>query len=165
MTHPVTGNAKKALKFAHKLLNKISKTLFGTTSHVTKKTGRGAANVLGKVGKLTKPVRLDNGAIQYTLKGTGKGIVIITNAAGNLVNSAGHVVGTALTGAKDLGVVLLDTTGTVIKKVSRGYVKIGGRKSRSKRRKSRKKRRKSRRKSRKGKKSSRRRRRRRRSRR
>ena len=75
----LTGNAKRVLRFAHKLLNKTSKTLFGTTSHVTKKTGKGAAKLLGKVGKLTKPVRLDNGAIQYTLQGTGKGIVIITN--------------------------------------------------------------------------------------
>jgi len=159
MKHPVTRTSKKVLKFAHKLLAKTSKTLFGTTSHVTKKTGKAAATLLGKVGKLTKPVRLDNGAIQYTLKGVGKGVVIITNAGAGLVNSAGNVVSSVLKGTKDLGVVLLDTTGKVISKVSRGYVKIGGRKSR--RRKSRKKR-KSRRKR---KKSSRRRRRRRKSRR
>jgi hypothetical protein len=146
MKHPVTRTSKKVLKFAHKLLAKTSKVLFGTTSHVTKKTGKGAAKLLGKVGKLTKPVRLDNGAIQYTLKGVGKGVVIITNAGAGLVNSAGHVVGTVLKGTKDLGVVLLDTTGKVISKASRGYVKLGGRKSRRRRRRKSRKRRKSRRK-------------------
>lgn len=146
MKHPVTRTSKKILKFAHKLLNKTSKTLFGTTSHVTKKTGTGAAKLLGKVGKLSKPVRLDNGAIQYTLKGVGKGVVIVTNAGAGLVDSAGNVVSKVLNGTKNLGVVLLDTTGTVIKKLSRGYVKIGGKKSRRRLRKKSRKSRKSRRK-------------------
>ena len=134
MKHPITRGSKKVLNYAHKLLKSTSKVLFGTTAHVTRKSGKSAAKLLGKVGKLTKPVRLDNGAIQYTLKGVGKGVVIITGAAGKIVDSAGNVTNAILKGAKGLGVVVLDTTGKVIKKLSRGHIKVGGRKSRRKRR-------------------------------
>ena len=139
MKHPITRSTKKVLKFAHKLLKKISKSLFGTTAHVTRKTGKGAQKLLGKVGRLTKPLRLDNGAIQYTLKGVGKGFVIVTGATAGLVSGAGKVSENVLKSTKDLGVVMLDTTGQVVKKLTRGHVKIGGRKSRRKRRKSRRK--------------------------
>lgn len=163
MGGPITRASKKVLNYAHKLLKSTSKVLFGTTAHVTRKSGKAAARLLGKVGKLTKPVRLDNGAIQYTFKGVGKGVVIITGAAGKIVNSAGKVTNAVLKGAKGLGVVVLDTTGTVFKKLSRGHIKIGGRKSRRKRRrkgkKSRRKRKRTRRRRKKGKKSRRRRRR------
>ena len=74
-----------------------------------------------------------------------------------VVNSAGNVTESLLKGAKGLGVVVLDTTGNVIKKLSRGYIKVGGRKSRRKRRrkgkKSRRKRKRTRRRRKKGKKS------------
>ncbi len=163
MKHPITRGSKKVLNYAHKLLKSTSKVLFGTTAHVARKSGKAAAKLLGKVGKLTKPVRLDNGAIQYTLKGVGKGVVIITGAAGKIVDGAGNVTTGILKGAKGLGVVVLDTTGQVIKKLSRGHIKIGGRKSRRKRRrkgkKSRRKRKRTRRRRKKGKKSRRRRRR------
>ena len=143
MGGPITRTSKKVLNYAHKLLKSTSKVLFGTTAHVTRKSGKAAAKLLGKVGKLSKPVRLDNGAIQYTLNGVGKGVVIVTGAAGKIVNSAGKVTNTVLKGAKGLGVVVLDTTGNVIKKLSRGHIKIGGRKSRRKcRRKGKKSRRK-----------------------
>lgn len=144
MKHPITRSSKKVLKFAHKLLKRINKSLFGTTAHVTKKTGKGAQKLLAKVGKLTKPLKLDNGAIQYTLKGVGKGFVIVTGATAGLVSGAGKVSENVLKSTKDLGVVVLDTTGQVVKKLTRGHVRIGGRKSRRKRR--RKSRRKSRRK-------------------
>ena len=139
MKHPITRSSKKVLKFAHKLLKRINKSLFGTTAHVTRKTGKGAQKLLGNVGRLTKPLRLDNGAIQYTLKGVGKGFVIVTGATAGLVSGAGKVSENVLKSTKDLGVVILDTTGQVVKKLTRGHVRIGGRKSRRKRRKSRRK--------------------------
>ena len=159
----IASTAAKLINRVHKMFKLVNRGLFHGNAKVVKKTGTGAAKLLNKVGKLSKPVRLDNGAIQYTLKGVGKGVVIVTGAAGKVVDSAGNVTTGLLKGAKGLGVVVLDTTGQVIKKLSRGHIKIGGRKSRRKRRrkgkKSRRKRKRTRRRRKKGKKSRRRRRR------
>ena len=130
--HFVSKSGKKALSVVHKLLKRVSKMVFGSTSKVIKKSGTGAKKILGKIGKLSKPLKLDNGAIQYTFNQGGKGIVIVTGATANLVNSAGKVSEKVLDSTKNLGVVVLTGTSNVISKLTRGAVKIGGKKSRKK---------------------------------
>jgi hypothetical protein len=144
----------------------INRGLFHNNAKVVKKTGKGAAKLLNKVGKLTKPVRLDNGAIQYTIKGASKGLVVVTGTGGKIMKKGGDAIGSVVGGVKNLSVVLLKTSAGGLNKLTRGALDLrGGRKSRRKRRrkskKSRRKRKKTRRKRRrKGKKSRRRRRRR-----
>ena len=69
------------------MFQNVNKGLFHGNAKVVKKTGRGAAKVLNNIGKLTKPIKLDGGAIQYTLKGAGKGIVVITGTGGKIIKS------------------------------------------------------------------------------
>ena len=154
---PIASTATKLINRVHKMFKMINRGLFHNNAKVVKKTGKGAAKLLNKVGKLTKPVRLDNGAIQYTIKGASKGLVVVTGTGGKILKKGG---------VKNLSVVLLKTSAGGLNKLTRGALDLrGGRKSRRKRRrkskKSRRKRKKTRRKRRrKGKKSRRRRRRR-----
>ena len=144
----------------------INRGLFHNNAKVVKKSGKGAAKLLNKVGKLTKPVRLDNGAIQYSIKGASKGVVVVTGTGGKILKKGGDAIGSVVGGVKNLSVVILKTSAGGLNRLTRGALDFrGGRKSRRKRRrkskKSRRKRKKTRRKRRrKGKKSKRRKRRR-----
>jgi hypothetical protein len=164
---PIASTASKLINRVHRMFKMINRGLFHGNAKVVKKTGKGAAKLLNRVGKLTKPVRLDNGAIQYTIKGATKGLVVVTGTGGKILKKGGDAVGTVVGGVKNLSVVLLKTSAGGINKLTRGALDFrGGRKSRRKRRrrkskKSRRKRKRTRRKRRrKGKKSRRRRRRR-----
>ena len=163
---PIASTAAKLINRVHSMFKMINKGLFHGNAKVVKKTGRGAAKLLNKVGGLTKPVRLDNGAIQYTIKGATKGLVVVTGTGGKIIKNGCDAVGAVAGGVKNLSVVLLKTSAGGINKLTRGALDLrGGRKSRRKRRrkskKSRRKRKRTRRKRRrKGKKSRRRRRRR-----
>jgi len=163
---PIASTATKLINRVHKMFKMINRGLFHNNAKVVKKTGKGAAKLLNKVGKLTKPVRLDNGAIQYTIKGASKGLVVVTGTGGKIMKKGGDAIGSVVGGVKNLSVVLLKTSAGGLNKLTRGALDLrGGRKSRRKRRrkskKSRRKRKKTRRKRRrKGKKSRRRRRRR-----
>jgi hypothetical protein len=163
---PIASTATKLINRVHKMFKMINRGLFHNNAKVVKKTGKGAAKLLNKVGKLTKPVRLDNGAIQYTIKGASKGLVVVTGTGGKILKKGGDAIGSVVGGVKNLSVVLLKTSAGGLNKLTRGALDLrGGRKSRRKRRrkskKSRRKRKKTRRKRRrKGKKSRRRRRRR-----
>jgi len=163
---PIASTATKLINRVHKMFKMINRGLFHNNAKVVKKTGKGAAKLLNKVGKLTKPVRLDNGAIQYTIKGASKGLVVVTGTGGKIMKKGGDAIGSVVGGVKNLSVVLLKTSAGGLNKLTRGALDLrGGRKSRRKRRrkskKSRRKRKKTRRKRRrKGKKSRRRKRRR-----
>jgi hypothetical protein len=163
---PIASAATKLINRVHKMFKMINRGLFHNNAKVVKKTGKGAAKLLNKVGKLTKPVRLDNGAIQYTIKGASKGLVVVTGTGGKIIKNGGDAIGSVVGGVKNLSVVLLKTSAGGLNKLTRGALDLrGGRKSRRKRRrkskKSSRKRKKTRRKRRrKGKKSRRRRRRR-----
>jgi len=162
----IASTATKLINRVHRMFKMINRGLFHGNAKVMKKTGKGAAKLLNKVGKLTKPVRLDNGAIQYTIKGASKGVVVVTGTGGKIIKKGGDAIGTVVGGVKNLSVVLLKTSAGGLNRLTRGALDFrGGRKSRRKRRrkskKSRRKRKKTRRKRRrKGKKSKRRKRRR-----
>ena len=162
----IASTATKLINRVHRMFKMINRGLFHGNAKVVKKTGKGAAKLLNKVGKLTKPVRLDNGAIQYTIKGASKGVVVVTGTGGKIIKKGGDAIGTVVGGVKNLSVVLLKTSAGGLNRLTRGALDFrGGRKSRRKRRrkskKSRRKRKKTRRKRRrKGKKSKRRKRRR-----
>ena len=162
---PIASTATKLINRFHQMFKMINRGLFHGNAKVVKKTGNGAAKLLNKVGKLTKPVRLDNGAIQYTIKGASKGVAVVTGTGGKIIKNGGDAIGSVVGGVKNLSVVLLKTSAGGINKLTRGVLDLrGGRKSRRKRRrkskKSRRKRKRTRRKRRrKGKKSRRRRRR------
>ena len=163
---PIASTATKLINRVHKMFKMINRGLFHNNAKVVKKSGKGAAKLLNKVGKLTKPVRLDNGAIQYSIKGASKGVVVVTGTGGKILKKGGDAIGSVVGGVKNLSVVILKTGAGGLNKLTRGALDLrGGRKSRRKRRrkskKSRRKRKKTRRKRRrKGKKSRRRRRRR-----
>ena len=163
---PIASTATKLINRVHKMFKMINRGLFHNNAKVVKKTGKGAAKLLNKVGKLSKPVRLDNGAIQYSIKGASKGLVVVTGTGGKILKKGGDAIGSVVGGVKNLSVVVLKTSAGSLNKLTRGVLDLrGGRKSRRKRRrkskKSRRKRKKTRRKRRrKGKKSRRRRRRR-----
>tara|TARA_Y100000389_G_scaffold191384_1_gene217501 strand:+ start:1758 stop:2261 length:504 start_codon:yes stop_codon:yes gene_type:complete len=163
---PIASTATKLINRVHKMFKMINRGLFHNNAKVVKKSGKGAAKLLNKVGKLSKPVRLDNGAIQYSIKGASKGLVVVTGTGGKILKKGGDAIGSVVGGVKNLSVVVLKTSAGSLNKLTRGVLDLrGGRKSRRKRRrkskKSRRKRKKTRRKRRrKGKKSRRRRRRR-----
>lgn len=143
MRIPIASTASAVINKTHAMFKHINKGLFHGNAKVVKKTGKGAAKLLNKVGKLTKPIRLDNGAIQYTLQGAGKGLVVITGTGGKIIKSGGDAIGATVGGVKNLSVTLLKTTAGATKRLTRGVIDLrGGRKSR---RKSRSRRRKSRR--------------------
>ena len=160
MKIPIARTATKILNTSYKMFQNVNKGLFHGNAKVVKKTGRGAAKVLNNIGKLTKPIKLDGGAIQYTLKGAGKGIVVITGTGGKIIKSGGDAIGATVGGVKKLGVTLLKTSAGATNKLTRGVIDLrGGRKSRRKRRSRRRKSRRGRKSRRKSKKSRRRRRR------
>lgn len=151
MKIPIAKTATKILNTSNKMFQQVNKGLFHGNAKVTKKTGTGAAKLLNKIGKLTNAIKLDGGAIQYTLKGAGKGLVVITGTGGKVIKSGGDAIGAAVGGVKKLGVTLITTTAGATNKLTRGVIDLrGGRKSRrkrrSRRRKSRRKSKKSRRK-------------------
>ena len=137
---PIASTATKLINRVHKMFKMINRGLFHNSAKVVKKTGKGAAKLLNKVGKLTKPVRLDNGAIQYTIKGASKGLVVVTGTGGKILKKGGDAIGSVVGGVKNLSVVLLKTSAGGLNKLTRGALDLrGGRKSRRKRRRKSKK--------------------------
>lgn len=154
MKIPIAKTATKILNTSNKMFQQVNKGLFHGNAKVTKKTGTGAAKLLNKIGKLTNAIKLDGGAIQYTLKGAGKGLVVITGTGGKVIKSGGDAIGAAVGGVKKLGVTLITTTAGATNKLTRGVIDLrGGRKSRRKRRSRRRKSRRGRKSRRKSKKS------------
>ena len=93
MKIPIARTGAKILNVTNKMFQNVNRGLFHGNAKVTKKTGKGAAKLLNKIGKLTKPIKLDGGAIQYTLKGAGKGLVVITGTGGKVIKSGGDAIG------------------------------------------------------------------------
>lgn len=140
MKIPIASTASAVINKTHSMFKHINKGLFHGNAKVVKKTGKGAAKLLNNIGKLTKPIRLDNGAIQYTLKGTGKGLVVIAGTGGKIIKSGGDAIGATVGGVKKLSVTLLKTSAGGVNKLTRGVIDLrGGRKSRRKRRSRRRK--------------------------
>ena len=131
----IASTAIKLINRVHKMFKMVNRGLFHGNAKVVKKTGKGAAKLLNKVGKLSKPVRLDNGAIQYSLKGASKGVVVVTGTGGKIIKKGGDAIGSVVGGVKNLSVVLLKTSAGGLNKLTRGALDFrGGRKSRRKRR-------------------------------
>ena len=132
---PIASTATKLINRVHKMFKMINRGLFHNNAKVVKKTGKGAAKLLNKVGKLSKPVRLDNGAIQYSIKGASKGLVVVTGTGGKILKKGGDAIGSVVGGVKNLSVVVLKTSAGSLNKLTRGVLDLrGGRKSRRKRR-------------------------------
>ena len=137
---PIASTATKLINRVHKMFKMINRGLFHNNAKVVKKSGKGAAKLLNKVGKLTKPVRLDNGAIQYSIKGASKGVVVVTGTGGKILKKGGDAIGSVVGGVKNLSVVILKTSAGGLNKLTRGALDLrGGRKSRRKRRRKSKK--------------------------
>ena len=137
---PIASTATKLINRVHKMFKMINRGLFHNNAKVVKKTGKGAAKLLNKVGKLSKPVRLDNGAIQYSIKGASKGLVVVTGTGGKILKKGGDAIGSVVGGVKNLSVVVLKTSAGSLNKLTRGVLDLrGGRKSRRKRRRKSKK--------------------------
>lgn len=80
-----------------------------TKLRVATRVGKGSQSILNNVGKLVKKVPLAGNVVAYVFRQTGKGFVIVTTTADNLVNNAGHVVRDVITGANDVTVLTVDT--------------------------------------------------------
>ena len=66
----------------------------------------------------------------YIFKQTGKGVIIVTTTADNLVDRAGNVVGDVLNGVKDLSILTLNTLSGSVKHVTRKIIRRKNRKTR-----------------------------------
>ena len=107
-----------------------------TKLRVATRVGKGSQSILNNVGKLVKKVPLAGNVVAYVFRQTGKGFVIVTTTADNLVNNAGHVVRDVITGAKDVTVLTVDTVNPFKGKKSmkkRSYMKSRNMKSRKNR--------------------------------
>ena len=80
-----------------------------TKLRVATRIGEGSKSILNNVGKLVGKVPLAGNVVAYVFRQTGKGFVIVTTTADNLVNNAGHVIRDVITGAKDVTILTIDT--------------------------------------------------------
>lgn len=124
---PIT-TTKKGITYLSNTLKNMIKNITGL--RVAGRVGKGTKTVLGSVGKLTGKIPLAGGLIMYIFKQTGKGVIIVTTTADNLVDRAGNVVGDVLSGVKDLSILTLNTLSGTVKHVTR---KIRSRKRRTRR--------------------------------
>ena len=86
---------------------------------VAGRVGKGTKSALNTVGKLTGKIPLAGGLFMYIFKQTGKGVVIVTTTADNLVDRAGNVVSDVVNGVKDLSILTLNTLSGSVKSITK----------------------------------------------
>ena len=101
-----------------------------TGLRVAGRVGKGTKKILNDVGKLTGKIPLAGGLIMYIFKQTGKGVIIVTTTADNLVDSAGNIVNDVVSGVKDLSILTLNTLTGSVKNVTKKIVRRKGRRTR-----------------------------------
>jgi len=124
---PIT-TTKKGITYLSNTLKSMIKNITGLK--VAGRVGKGTKSVLSTVGKLTGKIPLAGGLIMYIFKQTGKGVIIVTTTADNLVDRAGNVVGDVLNGVKDLSILTLNTLTGSVKQVTRKIIRRKNRKTR-----------------------------------
>lgn len=129
---------KKGIRTVVKSLSKVVSGITG--ANLVKKVGKKSQKVLNNLGKFVTRIPIAGGLFAYVFVQTGKGLVIITTTADKLVDSSGKVINSALNGAGDLSVWVLDTISGATSKVGKTLrlTKRRGRKARRTRKKSKK---------------------------
>lgn len=124
---PIT-TTKKGITYLSNTLKNMIKNITGLK--VAGSVGKGTKTILSSVGKLTGKIPLAGGLIMYIFKQTGKGVIIVTTTADNLVDRAGNVVGDVLNGVKDLSILTLNTLSGSVKQVTRKIIRRKKRRTR-----------------------------------
>uniref|UniRef100_A0A6C0CMK6 Uncharacterized protein n=1 Tax=viral metagenome TaxID=1070528 RepID=A0A6C0CMK6_9ZZZZ len=124
---PIT-TTKKGISYLSNTLKNMIKNITGLK--VAGRVGKGTKKVLNDVGKLTGKIPLAGGLIMYIFKQTGKGVIIVTTTADNLVDRAGNIVNDVVSGVKDLSILTLNTLTGSVKNVTKKIVRRKGRRTR-----------------------------------
>ena len=124
---PIT-TTKKGISYLSNTLKNMIKNITGL--RVAGRVGKGTKKVLNDVGKLTGKIPLAGGLIMYIFKQTGKGVIIVTTTADNLVDRAGNIVNDVVSGVKDLSILTLNTLTGSVKSVTKKIVRRKGRRTR-----------------------------------
>tara|TARA_B100000900_G_C20529896_1_gene695863 strand:+ start:202 stop:642 length:441 start_codon:yes stop_codon:yes gene_type:complete len=129
---------KKGIRTVVKSLSKVVSGITG--ANLVNKVGKKSQKVLNNLGKFVTRIPIAGGLFAYVFVQTGKGLVIITTTADKLVDSSGKIINSALNGAGDLSVWVLDTISGATSKVGKTLrlTKRRGRKARRTRKKSKK---------------------------
>ena len=117
---PIT-TTKKGISYLSNTLKNMIKNITGL--RVAGRVGKGTKKVLNDVGKLTGKIPLAGGLIMYIFKQTGKGVIIVTTTADNLVDDV-------VSGVKDLSILTLNTLTGSVKNVTKKIVRRKGRRTR-----------------------------------
>ncbi|MAR51061.1 MAG: hypothetical protein CML42_08035 [Rhodobacteraceae bacterium] len=113
----VIKSSKKGLTYLSSTIKSMIKNITGMK--VAGRIGKGTKSALNSVGKLTGKIPLAGGLIMYIFKQTGKGVVIVTTTADNLVDRAGNIVSDVVNGVKDLSVLTLNTLSGSVKSITK----------------------------------------------
>ena len=119
---------KKGISYLSNTLKNMIKNITGL--RVAGRVGKGTKKILNDVGKLTGKIPLAGGLIMYIFKQTGKGVIIVTTTADNLVDRAGNIVNDVVSGVKDLSILTLNTLTGSVKNVTKKIVRRKGRRTR-----------------------------------
>lgn len=113
----IVKSSKKGLTYLSSTLKSMIKSITGM--RVAGRVGKGTKSALNTVGKLTGKIPLAGGLIMYIFKQTGKGVVIVTTTADNLVDRAGNVVSDVVNGVKDLSILTLNTLSGSVRSITK----------------------------------------------
>ena len=108
---------KKGIRSLVKSLNSIVTGVTG--ANLVHKVGKKSQKVLNNLGRFVTKIPIAGGLFAYVFVQTGKGLVIVTTTADKLVDSSGKIVASALNGAGNLSVWVLDTISGATKKVAK----------------------------------------------
>ena len=112
---------KQGKKGISGLVNLINSMVLGVTgSKLVSTVGKKSQKILKQLGKFVTRIPLAGGLFAYVFVQAGKGLVIITTTADNLVDSSGKIIASALSGAGKLSIWSLDTIKGVANKVFSG---------------------------------------------
>mgnify|MGYP003973754695 FL=1 len=125
----VIKSSKKGLTYLSSTIKSMIKNITGL--RVAGRVGKGTKSALNTVGKLTGKIPLAGGLIMYIFKQTGKGVVIVTTTADNLVDRTGNIATDVVNGVKDISILTLNTLSGTVKRVT---IKILRRKNKRTRR-------------------------------
>lgn len=135
----IVKSSKKGLTYLSSTLKSMIKSITGM--RVAGRVGKGTKSALNTVGKLTGKIPLAGGLFMYIFKQTGKGVVIVTTTADNLVDRAGNVVSDVVNGVKDLSILTLNTLSGSVKSITKRRRKSRRGKSKGRKRTKRRRRR------------------------
>ena len=111
---------KTGKKGIRSLVKSLSSIVTGVTgANLVHKVGKKSQQVLNNLGRFVTKVPIAGGLFAYVFIQTGKGLVIVTTTADKLVDSSGKIVASALDGAGNLSVWVLDTISGATKTVAK----------------------------------------------